>query len=291
MNCKKPLKSPGRTGAFHPCRQCMACRIDKSREWRNRILIESRLHDHSCFVTLTYGPEHEPEGRTLVRRHVQLFLKKLRKLYPPRSIRYFGVGEYGDTGGRPHYHVCLFGVSLLDEHNVRRAWVDSEKGEPRGFIKVDELNSGTAGYVSQYVVKKWTNGKDSYVAQQLRGRLPEFPFMSLRPGIGYGASELIANAINSETAEVPTALRMDGKHVPLGRYIRNKVRGFSPNEEALKEFEQKVWLQGVQEEDKLQREEAKKRNMSIESYRKELRTQRFLNTVSKHKLRKHRRSL
>lgn len=269
----------------------MACRINKSREWKHRILIEARLHDHSCFVTLTYGPEELPEGGTLVRRHVCLFLKNLRKLYPPRSIRYFGVGEYGDESGRPHYHVCLFGVSIADEPNVRRAWFDFEKGKPRGFIKVDELNSGTAGYVSQYVVKKWTNGKDSYVAERLRGRVPEFSFMSLRPGIGYGAAELIAHAVDCEHLQVPKALRMDGKHVPLGRYIRNKVRGFSPNEEAIKKFEQEVWLQGVQEEDKLHREEAKKRNMSIENYRKELRTQRFLNTVSKHKLRKHRRSI
>lgn len=201
------------------------------------------------------------------------------------------MGEYGDRRGRPHYHICLFGVSLLDEHKVRSAWFDFEKGEPRGFIKIDELNAGTAGYVSQYVVKKWTNGKDPYVAQLLRGRLPEFPFMSLCPGIGYGAAELIAGAINSETSEVPKALRMDGQHVPLGRYIRSKIRGFSPNEEKLKAFEQQVWLQGVQEEDKLHREEAKKKGISVEKYRLELRTQRFLNKVSKHKSRKQHRSL
>lgn len=47
-----------------PCGQCAMCRMQRSREWANRIFLENELHDHGYFVTLTYSDwsllEHEP---------------------------------------------------------------------------------------------------------------------------------------------------------------------------------------------------------------------------------------
>lgn len=56
--------------------------------------------------------------------------------------------------------------------------------------------------------------------------------MSLRPGIGAGAASGVADALNSPAGaasvalygDVPTTLRSEGKQLPLGRYIRRKIR-------------------------------------------------------------------
>lgn len=56
--------------------------------------------------------------------------------------------------------------------------------------------------------------------------------MSLRPGIGAGAMLALADALNTPTGaasvalhgDVPTQLRHEGKSLPLGRYLRRKVR-------------------------------------------------------------------
>ena len=91
------------------CGQCLPCRINKKRVWTHRIMLESSLHTDNAFVTLTYSDENLPKDGSLVPRHVQLFLKKVRKEIEPARLRFFCVGEYGDRTQRPHYHVALFG--------------------------------------------------------------------------------------------------------------------------------------------------------------------------------------
>ena len=68
-----------------PCGQCMTCRLERSRVTALRCVHEARMVSDSCFITLTYSDEslkaHCPltdGGYTLVREHVQLFMKRLR---------------------------------------------------------------------------------------------------------------------------------------------------------------------------------------------------------------------
>jgi len=292
MRCPKPvkIKSTGGTSVLVRCGKCMSCRIDHSREWTARILLESRLHDYNTFVTLTYDEEHLPPGGTLIKRELSGFVKRLRKRFPPRSVRYFGVGEYGDESGRPHYHIALFGVSVLSEQAVVDSWKDKQ-GNPLGFVKLDELNEGTAGYISQYVCKKWTNGDDLYVAERLKGRAPEFAIMSLRPGIGAGAAPIVARAIEGRDTDIPAKIRVDGKMRPLGRYIRRKIMEEFPNAEALKKYEKEVWLRSVYEENIVETEAAKAEGKTPELYRWEKKRQQFLNKIGRHKLHKKARRL
>ena len=86
-----------------PCGQCIGCRLERSRQWAIRCMHEAQLHEKNCFITLTIDPEKahalkRPElEHTLVKRDVQLFLKKLRKKYPKNKyghIGYFYCGEY-----------------------------------------------------------------------------------------------------------------------------------------------------------------------------------------------------
>lgn len=179
-------------------------------------------------ATLTYADEFLPAGGTLVPRHVQLFLKRLRRvLSPARSLRFFLCGEYGDDSWRPHYHAALYGVATLEDELVRSCW-------GMGHVQLMPLNVETAQYVCGYVVKKMTAKDDP----RLDGRYPEFTRMSLRPGIGAGAVPAIADALNDthgaahvgRTGDVPAALMHGRRRLPLGRYLRRKLReemGFS----------------------------------------------------------------
>lgn len=110
-----------------PCGQCIGCRIDRSREWANRCLMELESHpEGGYFLTLTYNDMHLPwswyadpytgeaqPSLTLDRRDVQLFIKRLRRA-TGQSLRYFGCGEYGPRTMRPHYHLIIFGLVLDD---------------------------------------------------------------------------------------------------------------------------------------------------------------------------------
>ncbi|UPW40967.1 replication initiator protein [Sigmofec virus UA08Rod_5935] len=111
-----------------PCGNCMECRLEYSRQWANRCMMEAKYHERSVFVTLTYNDLHvprrlyRPKGSfnskscfSLCKRDLQLFFKRLRKKFPACHIRYFGCGEYGPDTLRPHYHAILFGVDFPDK--------------------------------------------------------------------------------------------------------------------------------------------------------------------------------
>lgn len=115
-------------GQLIKCGKCEGCRIDKSREWANRLLLEKEYYpDDQCwFVTLTYDQDHVPMSAygnpdtgeatpvmTLSKRDHQLFMKRLRK-NAKVPIRFFGCGEYGPQTMRPHLHYILFGLQLAD---------------------------------------------------------------------------------------------------------------------------------------------------------------------------------
>ena len=110
-----------------PCGKCIGCRLEYSRQWANRCMLELQYHDSSYFVTLTYNEEHVPRSYygnpetgealpslTLCKRDFQLFMKRLRKRFSDDTIRFFMCGEYGPTTFRPHYHAILFGLHLDD---------------------------------------------------------------------------------------------------------------------------------------------------------------------------------
>lgn len=184
------------------------------------MMLEAAVHPASSFITLTYKPEKEPDGRTLQPSHLQLWLKRIRKLYSS-PLRYYAVGEYGDRTERPHYHVALFGHDPRDSEIVRRTWSD-------GFSYTGELTLHSAQYIAGYVTKKLTSPDDP----RLNGRYPEFARMSLRPGIGAPGLPAVAAALQNKhgwdeidrTADVPGMLRHGGRTMPLGRYMRLRLR-------------------------------------------------------------------
>lgn len=216
-------------GQAYGCGQCLPCRINKRREWTHRIIIESHLHEHASFVTLTYSDDHLPECNSLQPRDTRNFLKRLRKasLHP---IRYFIVGEYGELTHRPHYHGALYGVRPCENgvthpkrccetcSNLERLW-------GHGRIYVGRLEPDSAAYIAGYTVKKMTRKDDP----RLDGRHPEFARMSLKPGIGADYMDEVASTVLQyniiEThGDVPGVLQHGKKKYPLGRYLKKRLR-------------------------------------------------------------------
>lgn len=184
-----------------PCGRCMGCKLEKSKQWAIRCDKEAQLHEQNCFVTLTFSNEHLPVDYSVHPRHMQLFMKKLRKFIFPRKVRFYLGAEYGDENLRPHYHVILFGYDFNDKifyertprgdvlytsRNLSKLW-------PYGLCTIGAVTFESAGYTARYSTKKITGPKasDFYLRQHpLHGFIcrvrPEFSLMSRRPGIGHG---------------------------------------------------------------------------------------------------------
>lgn len=190
-----------------PCGQCKGCRLEKSRQWAIRCHHEASLSNQNSFVTLTYNDEHLPLDGSLNRRHLQLFMKRLRKEFGA-GIRFYACGEYGDLRRRPHYHLCLFN---FDPPDRRKFSNDKKSGNiyysskilddiwGKGFTITGDVSFQSAAYVARYIMKKITgdraeahyknayshvdptNGETYNISFNLA---PEFNAMSLRPGIG-----------------------------------------------------------------------------------------------------------
>lgn len=196
--------------------------------WRQ--FLESLCHEHNSFVTLTYRDDCLPGDGCLVPDHATVFIRELRRQLYPVRIRYFLVGEYGETTRRPHYHLSLFGVSAYQGINNKRVDAAINDAWGMGYTSVYEFNHLTAQYVSGYVVKKLKDRKDGF-----EPAVPEFARMSNRPGIGANAMGVVAKALldthsDWESGDVPRVLRIGQRSIPLGRYLLARLRrevGFS----------------------------------------------------------------
>lgn len=234
MICKKPYIAPGMVP--FGCGSCLACRINKRRVWAHRIELEAMAHENNSFWTLTYDDEHVPANGSLVPSHLRDFLKRFRKAIEPARMRYFAVGEYGESTQRPHYHVAAFNVegchsgSTAVSRRTNSCCPSCDRLRDiwkLGLVHQGELTPQSAEYVAGYTVKKL--GDCDADDDVLAGRHPEFARMSLRPGIGSVALDQIAKTIEqygplAHALDVPVALRHGAKKKPLGKYLRRKLR-------------------------------------------------------------------
>lgn len=227
MMCARPF----RRGLMEfGCGQCVMCEINKRRIWVTRLMLEQKQHEASCFVTLTFDEDHFPKNGSVHPRDLQLFMKRVR-YHVDSPLRYFGVGEYGDFTFRPHYHVALFGfrpeehVQSFRDQKCSCGICDSWRF---GSVHIGDLNDASASYIAGYVGDKLRDRDNP----RLEGRYPVFSRMSLKPGIGAGAIEAIADVLTSEqgseyvasNADVSNSVRVGDNHMPLGRYLRTRVR-------------------------------------------------------------------
>lgn len=199
-----------------PCGRCIGCRLDYSRMWADRCMLEAQQYEHNAFITLTYDPEHLPPFKdvlcpetgemgkwpSLVPDDLTKFMKDLREYYryhfKHTDIRFYACGEYGSDGGRPHFHVLVFNLPPLPD---MKHWFTTDAHEKiyhsdilqndiwkKGICSIGELTWNSAAYVARYVVKKQkgdTKGLVDICGNLLSGIEPEFVRMSRKPGIAW----------------------------------------------------------------------------------------------------------
>lgn len=204
--------------AVIPCGQCHECRLQRSRMWANRCIMEMSEYpsdDGICrnwFVTLTYAPEHTDELRSVVdcmtlslhqpdgnkKDHLAMFnnavRQKWQRRYNHEGVRFYACGEYGGQKCRPHYHEILFNLPI-DPKDLTFLFANkfgdryyncdllSEAWGDKGFVVISEANWSNAAYVARYIMKKQT-GELGVEAYDKLGILPPFTRMSRMPGIG-----------------------------------------------------------------------------------------------------------
>lgn len=278
MKCTDPFV---RGGTAYACGRCRLCRVKKRSIWTTRIELEASRYRSNAFATLTYRDEVLPytassgSGEsvfpTLQPRHLQLFLKRLRKDLPEK-LRFFAVGEYGDRSERPHYHLALFNFprclrgQTLQSHTGRYLWEQccpvcrmvgeqwnygSGSDQTGGDIGLGELDSNRARYLGGYVTKKMTKGDDV----RLYGRHPEFSRQSRggrkKGSVGIGAPVVAdlarifgkyADPAFDDVSGVLTGAR--GKKRPLGTYLRRKFReAVGTTEEVIDRAAYQAWIE------------------------------------------------
>lgn len=140
----KEIKSIYPDAFLVPCGKCLGCRMDYSRKWADRMMLELATQKKGMFLTLTYDcrhlvdrkgnklctcnypwlkcdkfhcPDHSicvKEYGSVYKPHHQTFMKVLRERLRDKDIflRFYAVGEYGSENytHRPHMHSILFGI-------------------------------------------------------------------------------------------------------------------------------------------------------------------------------------
>lgn len=196
------------------CGKCDACVNYRAQEWVVRAMCEMHFHKQSCCLTLTYDDEHLPENEELSRKDMQDFLKRYRKWlvlnYPEepdaytgemgvKKIRYLACGEYGSSGGRPHYHMLVFGHDLPDKQFYTKSRDSIQYTSEilnelwgKGIATVGEGGIKAAHYIAGYITKGSQDKKhhgEQFVLDKETGEMlfkqPEYLAMSRSPGLGY----------------------------------------------------------------------------------------------------------
>lgn len=236
MNCTRPqlIRVEGRKKEIYiNCGYCLACRINRTREWTQRLLHESYISKSTYFITLSYNEDNLPfdnNGNMCVcKEDVQKFFKRLRKHYPEENIRYFLGSEYGELGGRPHYHCIVYnlpddilapckdyvkGMPLTTIHKGHQSYINRKLNDiwQLGFVSIGEINRQRVSYCAKYFITK--QDVDPILTKN-------FNLMSRRPGIG---SQYCDNQKEFIRYKELHSLRSDlGTFVKMPRYYNRRI--------------------------------------------------------------------
>lgn len=200
---------------FVPCGECNFCLQRKRADWTFRLRQEEKVSVSARFLTLTYSDDQLPTNGALNKRHLQLFIKRLRKAnegFSDYSVRYYAVGEYGTKTLRPHYHMIVFNLYPRLFNIINKLWSDDETNKPRGFVHVGSCSVASIHYVTKYVINR--------VGQDFGGREPPFAFMSSRPGIGSG---YLQTHLEWHRSGMRNYTEVNGQKGAIPRYYRDRI--------------------------------------------------------------------
>jgi len=229
------------------CGKCIPCLRKRKAQWSFRLMEEKSDSFSSYFITLTYDDKHVPygdNGMTANKQDHKDFIKWLKYYESEKRLRqrdsisaeelerkeagipqegklkYYGIIEYGDLGGRPHLHYIIFNV--IDSYNINRAWSDNVRlskkevkiGSPKGRIDIDpDCNQNNIDYVTGYMMKVKRG------AEEFENREKELQFISKGLGIGYATGEIKKYIKREDGNQI---INSRGHKLALPRYYNKK---------------------------------------------------------------------
>jgi len=213
-----------------PCGKCIGCKLEHSRKWAVRCVLEASLYQENSFITLTYNNQNIPENNTLIKKDFQKFIKKLQrnKTSEGKKVRYYGCGEYGEKGQRPHYHAAIFGynfpdktifksqdnINLYQSKELTSLW-------GKGHCLVGDVTFESAAYIARYCTKKITGEMSN---KHYGKRIPEFALMSRKPGLAREwLDKYKSDVINTDKIILKKTLQ-----ISLPRYYNDIIKKENP---------------------------------------------------------------
>lgn len=188
-----------------PCGRCYECVKRRRNDWYIRCVIQSRQSKYVYFGLLTYAEV----GDKLVKRDVQLFLKRLRA-YGYKFL-YLIAGEHGEKKDRPHWHCLFFTDTYLSFAHIAKAW--------RGGFRKD-VNCNKAGWIRFEPIRSFASIR--YTVKYLYkydGVDSRFELMvSKNPAIGKGFLINQRYFLERKTTE----FTLDGRKLAMPRYYKRK---------------------------------------------------------------------
>lgn len=216
-----------------PCGKCEQCQIAKANEWATRAILESKQWPKNAFITLTYDNKNISKNRSLCKKDLQNFWKRLRK--SGEKIRYMACGEYGRKTLRPHYHAIVFNYwpndckfykwndqkqPLYTSETLNKIW-------GLGYAIIGHATYESMAYTARYIFKKsYGITKDLHLKHK---REPEFILTSRKGGLGINTLkniEILKDGIPIKTAngikikEIPTFIKNKWKEQNREEYFK-----------------------------------------------------------------------
>ena len=187
MRCTRPeTLEYHKGGKTVPCGYCPACKYNQRVGWTFRISEEAKHSKEAWFITLTYDQENIPllnhetgeleRGmennrsnmcESLDHSDLTTFINSVKKAQirdykklrdearsPSEALRqpgikYYAVGEYGGTYGRPHYHIIMFNLwqHIAREDRLDKIW-------KKGKVQTESLSPALIHYATGYIHEK-----------------------------------------------------------------------------------------------------------------------------------------
>lgn len=213
------------------CGKCLACRINKRREWTLRLCHEEVFSETAYFITLTYDEDHVPMSvdketgsvcMAVKKEDIQLFMKRLRKACSDKQIRFFLNSEYGQQTQRPHYHALVFNIpedKIFQDSRIIKRGRSTSFTSPwlasiwkNGNVEFGIASKERAGYCAKYFIDRKEIDED---------HVPNFSLMSRCPGIGYAYMKQIREKVR--VYGLTGCMNACGTYVKLPRYYDGKI--------------------------------------------------------------------
>lgn len=133
---------------LRPCGQCLACRVNDTRDWfvRSHFELKKLERPFHYFLTLTYDDEHLPDDGLCHKEDLKKFLNNLNTSFGLK-MRYFATSDYGSINNRAHYHAIILSSCKVTPAQISRIW-------KKGFIYLKPCNTENIKYTLRYTVKK-----------------------------------------------------------------------------------------------------------------------------------------